>query len=195
MLFRQNDRHPRMDLPHQLIRFAGDDRRGMQPTLLSSDLSSPPRDRQIQTENCLPSRLNRESSHQALSFTRRIRAPESYSVVFEGLAERWRRIKASADITNAKMYVDLQQFCFHCLPVFSTRLALFQGNTVEKSGKGNPEIGFKSPPELGFPPLSGCFRITYVLRRECRFQPHFFADSLRLTVPCCAGREYISSVE
>ena len=44
------------------------------------------------------------------------------------------------------MYVDLQQFCFHCLPVFSNRLALFQGNTVENSGKGNPESGFKPPP-------------------------------------------------
>jgi hypothetical protein len=31
--------------------------------------------------------------------------------------------------------------------VFSTRLALFQGTTVENRGKGNPETGFKSPPE------------------------------------------------
>ena len=29
----------------------------------------------------------------------------------------------------------LQQFCFHCLPVFSTRLGLFRGNTMENSGK------------------------------------------------------------
>src|ERR1700722_8288789 len=41
----------------------------------------------------------------------------------------------------------MQQFCFHCLPVFSTRLALFLGNTMENSGKQNPEMGFKSPPE------------------------------------------------
>jgi hypothetical protein len=54
--------------------------------------------------------------------------------------------KASADINNKKKYVDLQQFCFHCLPVLSTRLALFQGNTLENSGKGNPQTGLKSPP-------------------------------------------------
>jgi hypothetical protein len=55
-----------------------------------------------------------------------------------------------------KTYVDLQQFCFHCLPVFSTRIALFQGNTLENSGKQNPKMGFKSPPEQRCPRLSGC---------------------------------------
>ena len=44
------------------------------------------------------------------------------------------------------MYVDLQQFCFHRLPLFSTRLALFQGDAVETNGKQNPKTGFKSPP-------------------------------------------------
>jgi hypothetical protein len=39
----------------------------------------------------------------------------------------------------------LQQFCFHCLPLFSTRLAVFLGNTLENSGKQNPKMGFKSP--------------------------------------------------
>src|SRR6202035_2720866 len=42
------------------------------------------------------------------------------------------------------MYVDLQQFCFHCLPVFSTRLVLFQGNTLENRGKRNPKWGSSS---------------------------------------------------
>ena len=36
----------------------------------------------------------------------------------------------------------LQQFCFHCLPVFSTRLGLFRGNTMEnrtlKAGSSPP---------------------------------------------------------
>jgi hypothetical protein len=30
--------------------------------------------------------------------------------------------------------------------MFSTRLALFQGNTIENSGKGNPETGVQVPP-------------------------------------------------
>ena len=42
----------------------------------------------------------------------------------------------------------LQQFCFHCLPVFSTRLAVFLGNTMENSGKQNPKTGFKPPPSI-----------------------------------------------
>ena len=45
------------------------------------------------------------------------------------------------------MYVHLQQFAAVLLPLLSTRLALFQGNTVENSGKGKPETGFKSPTE------------------------------------------------
>jgi hypothetical protein len=36
-------------------------------------------------------------------------------------------------------------------------VALFQGNTVENSGKGNPETGFKSPHEQRCSPLSGYF--------------------------------------
>ena len=48
------------------------------------------------------------------------------------------------------MYVDLQQFAAVLLPLES---AIFYpngnspGNTMENSGKQNPKMGFKSPPE------------------------------------------------
>jgi hypothetical protein len=32
MLFRQDDRHPGVDLPHKFVWFAGDNRAGMQPS-------------------------------------------------------------------------------------------------------------------------------------------------------------------
>jgi hypothetical protein len=54
------------------------------------------------------------------------------------------------------MYVDLQQFCFHSLPVFSTRLALFQGNTVENSGRWNLKAG-SSPPRAEMPTFKWLF--------------------------------------
>jgi hypothetical protein len=39
----------------------------------------------------------------------------------------------------------LQRFCFHYIPLFSTLMAISLGNTMENSGKGNPETGLKSP--------------------------------------------------
>jgi len=45
------------------------------------------------------------------------------------------------------MYVDLQQFAAVLLPLFSTLMEIPQGNTLENSGKQNPKMGFKSPPE------------------------------------------------
>jgi hypothetical protein len=57
--------------------------------------------------------------------------------------------KASADITNTKKVRRLAAVLLPPPSSLSTRLALFQGNTVENSGKGNPETGFKSPPSRG----------------------------------------------
>jgi hypothetical protein len=70
-----------MDLPYKLIRFAGDGRTGMQPFSFRVIFPALPEPGKYEG-----------SSHQALSSTREIRLPESDSVVFEGLAERWRRI-------------------------------------------------------------------------------------------------------
>jgi hypothetical protein len=36
-------------------------------------------------------------------------------------------------------------------------MEISQGNTMENSGKQNPEMGFKSLPEQRCPHLSGCF--------------------------------------
>jgi hypothetical protein len=47
------------------------------------------------------------------------------------------------------MYVTPPQFatiCFREIPLVSTLMAVFLGNTVEKSGTERPILGFKSPP-------------------------------------------------
>ena len=56
------------------------------------------------------------------------------------------------------MYVDRLQFTTVFLLLLSTDFTLMEipeGNTLENSGKQNPKMGFKSPPEQRFPYLSG----------------------------------------
>jgi hypothetical protein len=48
-------------------------------------------------------------------------------------------------------------FCFHYFPQISTLMEIPQGNTMENSGKGKPETGFKSPPEQKCQSVSGFF--------------------------------------
>jgi hypothetical protein len=52
---------------------------------------------------------------------------------------------ARAGLTGSTTSCACSSFASTASQWFSTRLTLSQGNTVENSGKGNPETGFKSP--------------------------------------------------
>jgi hypothetical protein len=57
------------------------------------------------------------------------------------------------------LYVDRPQFATLLLPPSSTGFypdGILPGKTLENSGKQNPKMGFKSPPEQGFNHLSNC---------------------------------------
>ena len=84
------------------------------------------------------------------------RSKPRYTGIFHIPVERQRIIKTHKNFVR-RVATKCHSFASAQLPLVSTLMEIPQGNTMENSGKQNPKMGFKSPPEQEASHLSGFF--------------------------------------